>query len=191
MSKDHMEHPEGYFDWSPAPSGDGCRPASDTNNTTTSHADTLPGALVPPAVAASFSGSDAIQDGTPVIAPTGDEEALMGTPSVDPLGEAVAAHQKDVRIYSGAVAAHLALGAVLGWVWYLSGAGTSDSAWGYVLRWSCVAWVAGFCVLVCVWLSARRELRRERISHAEAYAKDSGLSDEGVTLFAQTIGEVS
>ena len=191
MSKDHTNHPEGYSNWSPAPSGDGCRPASDTNNTTTPHADTLPGALVPPAAAASFSGSDAIQDGAPVVAPTGDEEVLMGTPSVDPLGDAVVAHRKDMRIYSGAVAVHLALGVVLGWVWHLSGAGASDSAWGYVLRWSCVAWVAGFCVLCSVWLSARRDLRSECISHAEAYAANAGLSDEDSALFAQTIGEVS
>lgn len=191
MSKDHMEHPEGHSDWSPVPSGDGCRPTSDTNNTTTPHTAALPGALVPPAAAASFSGDDAIQNGAPVVASAGDQEVLMGTPPVDPLGDAVAAHRKDMRIYSGAMAVHIALGVVLGWVWYLSGAEVSDSAWGYVLRWSCMAWVAGFCVLVCVWLSTRRELRRERISHAEAYAAKAGLSGEDSALFAQTIGEVS
>lgn len=191
MSKDHMEHPEGYSDWSPVPSGDGCRPASDTNNTTTPHDTNLPGALVPPAAAASFSGSDAIQDGAPVVTPTGDKEALMDTPSVDPLGDAIAAHRKDMRIYSGAMAVHIALGVVLGWAWYLSGAGTSDSAWGYVLRWSCMAWVAGFCVLVCVWLSARRELKRERRLMAGVYAAEVGLSSEDSALFVETVGEVS
>lgn len=191
MSKDHMEHPEGYSDWSPAPSGDGCRPASDTNNTTTPHGTNLPGAPVPSTAAASFSGSDAIQNGAPVVAPTGDKKVLMGTPSVDPLGEAVAAHRKDMRIYSGAMAVHLALGAVLGWLWHLSGAEVSDSAWGYVLRWSCMAWVAATCVLVCVWLSARRELKRERRLTAKMYAAESGLSSEDSALFVETVGKVS
>lgn len=191
MSKDHMEHPEGYSDWSPTPFGDGCRPASDTNNTTAPHAAALPGALVPPAAAASFSGSDAIQDSAPVVTPTGDEEVLIGTPSVDPLGDAVAAHRKDMRIYSGAMAVHIALGVVLGWVWHLSGAEVSDSTWGYVLRWSCMAWVAGFCVLVCVWLSARRELLHERISRAESYAANAGLSGKDSALFVETVGKVS
>lgn len=191
MSKDHMEHPEGYSNWNPVLSGDGCRPASDTNNTATPHAATLPGAFAPPAVAASFSGSDAIQNGAPVVAPTGDKKVLMGTPSVGPLGDAVAAHRKGMRIYSGAVAVHIALGFVLGWVWYLSGAGTSDSAWGYVLRWSCMAWVAGFCVLVCVWSSARRELKRERRLTEKAYAAESRLSSEDSALFVETVGKVS
>ena len=191
MIKDHMEHPEGYSYWIPVPSGDGCRPASDTNNTTTPHAATLPSALVPPAVAASFSGSDAIQDGAPVVTPTGDKEALMDTPPVDPLGDAIAAHRKNMRIYSGAMAVHIALGVVLGWVWHLSGAGVSDNVWGYVLRWSCMAWISGFCVLVCVWLSAHRELKWERQLMAAAYATEAGLSSEDSALFVETVGEVS
>ena len=193
MSKDHMEHPEGHSNWNPAPTTDGYRraSASDTNNTTTPHADTLPGAPVPSTAVASVSGSDAIQNDAPAATPAGDEEVLMGTPSVDPLGDAVAAHQKDMRIYSGAVAVHLALGVVLGWAWCLSGAEASDSTWGYVLRWSCMAWVAGFCVLVCVWSSARRELKRERRLMAEMYAAEVGLSSEDSALFVETVGEVS
>ena len=186
MSKDHMNHPDGHSNWNHTPTTAGYRPisASDTNNTTTRHADTLPGAPV----LSTFSGSGIIRHGVPAVAPAGDEEVLMGTP---PLGDAVTAHRKNVSIYSGAMAVHIALGVVLGWVWYLSGAEVSDSAWGYVLRWSCMAWVAGFCVLVCVWLSARQELKRERRLMTEVYAAEVGLSSDDSALFVETVEKVS
>lgn len=189
MSKQQMKHPEGHSNWVPTPTGGVPHNDGDTNNTTTPHSATLPGA--PVHSTASFSGGDTIRHGVPVVAPVGDEEVLMGTPYADPLGDAVTKHRKDMHIYSGAMAIHLALGAALGWLWHLSGAEVSDSVWGYVLRWSCVAWVAGFCVLCSVWLSARRELKRELASHAETYAENAGLSGEDSALFTQTIGEVS
>ena len=51
--------------------------------------------------------------------------------------------------------------------------------------------VTAACVLVCVWLSARQELKRERRLMTEVYAAESGLSSEDSALFVETVGKVS
>ena len=117
---------------------------------------------------------------------------LEEDPSVNPIDKGTAwTKKRDLRIYNRAMLAYLTLGAVLGWrMWGLSVAGVSG-VWDYVLCCSYMAWVAGFCVLVCVWLSARQELRHERISRAESYAANAGLSGEDSALFVETVGKVS
>lgn len=174
MSKQRMEHPEGHSDWTSTPAGD--IPHNDGATSTSAPRPTprtkgAPGEYV---------------HASPLVG------NLEEVPSVNPISKGtVWTEKRKLRVYNRAMLAYLTLGAALGWrMWGLSVAGVSG-VWDYVLCCSYMAWVAGFGVLYCVWSSARRELKRERISRAEAYAANAGLSGKDSTLFAQTIGEVS
>lgn len=175
MSNQQMEHPEGHSDWTSTPASGGSSHNDSAANTGAPRpAPRTKGAPGEYAHASPLGGS------------------LEEDPSVNTIGEGtVWSRERDLRIYSTALVAHTVMGVTLGWMWHLSGAGVSDSAWGYVLRWSCMAWTAAACTLVCVWSSARRELKRERRLTAKVYAAEFGLSSEDNALFMETVGKVS
>ena len=183
MSEQRMEHPEGHSDWTPTPAAGG-----------SSHNDSAPHPATGGAVDMLEDGTSAHTKGAPGeyahASPLGG--ILEEDPSVNPIGEgAVWSRERDLRIYSTALFVHTVMGVTLGWIWHLVDVGANNDTWGYVLRWSSMAWVAAACVLVCVWISARRELKRERRLMTEVYAAESGLSSEDSALFVETVGEVS
>lgn len=188
MSKQQMEHPEGHPDRTSTPTTGGS-PHNDSDTSTSAPRPATGGA-------GDMSGDSTSTHtkGAPGeyahASPLGG--SLEEDPSVNTIGEGtVWSRERDLRIYSTALVAHTVMGVTLGWMWHLSGAGVSDSAWGYVLRWSCMAWTAAACTLVCVWSSARRELKRERRLTAKVYAAEFGLSSEDNALFMETVGKVS
>lgn len=175
MSKQRMEHPEGHSDWVSTPAAGGSPHNDSVANTSASHpAPHTKGAPGEYAHASPLGGS------------------LEEYPSVNPIGKGTGRTEKrKLRVYNRAMLAYLTLGAVLGWrMWGLSVAGVSG-VWDYVLCCSYMAWVAGFGVLYCVWSSARRELKRENVLRAEAYAANAGLSGKDSALFVETVGKVS
>lgn len=188
MSKQQMEHPEGHSDWTSNPAAGGS-PHND-GGTSTSAPQPTP-----------CNASDMLEGNTSMhtkgalreyahASPLGG--SLEEYPSVNPIGEGtVWSRDRDLRIYSTALFVHTVMGVTLGWIWHLVDVGANNDTWGYVLRWSSMAWVAAACVLVCVWLSARRELKRERRLMAEVYAAEVGLSSEDNALFVETVGKVS
>lgn len=175
MSKQRMEHLEGHSDWTSTPAAGGSPHNDSAANTGASRpAPRTKGAPGEYAHASPLGGS------------------LEEYPSVNPIGEGtVWSRERDLRIYSTALVVHTLMGAALGWIWHLVDVGANNDTWGYVLRWSSMAWVAAACVLVCVWSSARRELKRERRLTAEVYAAEVGLPSEDSALFVETVGEVS
>ena len=175
MSKQRMEHPEGHSDWASTPAAGGSSHNDGAANTGAPRpALRTKGALGEYAHASPLGGS------------------LEEYPSVNPIGEGtVWSRERDLRIYSTALFVHTVMGVTLGWIWHLVDVGANNDTWGYVLRWSSMAWVAAACVLVCVWLSARRELKRERRLMAGVYAAEVGLSSEDSALFVETVGKVS
>lgn len=175
MSKQRMEHPEGYSDWTSTPAAGGSSHNDSAANT---------GAPRPAPRTKGAPGEYAH------ASPLGGN--LEEYPSVNPIGEGtVWSRERDLRIYSTALVAHTVMGVTLGWIWHLVDVGANNDTWGYVLRWSSMAWVAAACLLVCVWLSERRELKRERRLTAKVYAAESGLSSEDSALFVETVGKVS
>lgn len=175
MSKQRMEHPEGHSDWTSTPAAGGSSHNDGAANT---------GAPRPAPRTKGVPGEYAH------TSPLGG--SLDEYPSVNPIGEGtVWSRKRDLRIYSTALVAHVAVGVALGWGWRLVDVGANNDTWGYVLRWSSMAWVAAACLLVCVWSSARRELKRERRLTAKVYAAESGLSSEDSALFVKTVGKVS
>lgn len=175
MSKQRMEHPEGHSDWTSTPAAGGSSHNDSAANT---------GAPRPAPRTKGAPGEYAH------ASPLGGN--LEEDPSVNPIGEGtVWSRERDLHIYSTALVAHTVMGVTLGWIWHLVDVGTNNDTWGYVLRWSSMAWVAAACVLVFVWSSARRELKRERRLTAKMYAAESGLSSEDSALFVETVGKVS
>lgn len=175
MSKQRMEHPEGHSDWASTPAAGGSSHNDSAANTSAPRpAPRTKGVPGEYAHASPLGGS------------------LEEYPSVNPIGEGtVWSREGDLRIYSTALVVHTVMGVTLGWIWRLVDVGANNDTWGYVLRWSSMAWVAAACLLVCVWSSARRELKRERRLTAKVYAAESGLSSEDSALFVKTVGKVS
>lgn len=190
MSKQRMEHPEGHSDWVPAPAAGGS-PHNDGTVSTSAPHPTPCGAGDMPRGSTSTHTKGAPAPGEYAhTSPLG--ESLEEDPSVNPIGEGMVwSRGRDLRIYSAALAVHTVMGVALGWVWHLADLGTNNDVWRYVLRWSCMAWVAAACVLVCVWLSTRQEFRREHRLMAEVYAAEAGLSSDDSALFVETVGKVS
>jgi hypothetical protein len=189
MSNQRMDHPEGHSNWAPTPTAGGGSPLNDGVTSTSAPQPT-------PCNASDMSGggTSMYTKGTPgeyahasLLSGNLEEES-----SVNPISKGtVWTEKRELRIYSAALSVHAVIGAALGWIWHLADVSTNNDAWGYVLRWSCMAWVAAECVLVCVWSSARRELKRERQLTAKVYAAESGLSSEDGALFVETVVKVS